>query len=87
MACYGEKPPDFLALQPNGQIPVAVIDGAVLRWDRDREMGSWIAGAFEIEVDLQGLEVELHMATGPQMPLSIVPRHGLNGGHTWQFFQ
>lgn len=52
MACYGEKPPDFLALQPNGQIPVAVIDGAVLRWDRDREMGSWIAGAFEIEVDL-----------------------------------
>ena len=31
MACYGEKPPDFLALQPNGQIPVAVIDGAVLR--------------------------------------------------------
>ena len=44
------KPPDFLALQPNGQIPVAVIDGAVLRWDR--EMGSWIAGVFEIQVDL-----------------------------------
>eukprot|EP00438_Fugacium_kawagutii_P006497 Skav236812 [mRNA] locus=scaffold80:189671:192568:+ [translate_table: standard] len=31
MACYGQKPPDFLALQPNGQIPVAVIDGTVLR--------------------------------------------------------
>lgn len=31
MSCYGDKPPDFLALQPNGQIPVAVIDGTVLR--------------------------------------------------------
>lgn len=31
MACYGQKPPDFLAVQPNGQIPVAVIDGSVLR--------------------------------------------------------
>ncbi|CAE7267450.1 PDF1A, partial [Symbiodinium microadriaticum] len=31
MACYGNKPPEFLALQPNGQIPVAVIDGEVLR--------------------------------------------------------
>ena len=31
MACYGQKPPDFLALQPNWQIPVAVIDGTVLR--------------------------------------------------------
>jgi len=31
MACYGNKPPEFLSLQPNGQIPVAVIDGEVLR--------------------------------------------------------
>ena len=33
MACYGNKPPEFLSLQPNGQIPVAVIDGEVLRQD------------------------------------------------------
>mmetsp|Transcript_15858 Transcript_15858/g.37438 ORF Transcript_15858/g.37438 Transcript_15858/m.37438 type:complete len:500 (-) Transcript_15858:275-1774(-) len=31
MSCYGDKPPDFLAMQPNGQIPVAVIDGETLR--------------------------------------------------------
>ena len=30
MSCYGSKPPEFLRLQPNGQIPVAVIDGRVL---------------------------------------------------------
>eukprot|EP00913_Durusdinium_trenchii_P000532 g488.t1 len=31
MSCYGDKPADFIAMQPNGQIPVAVIDGTVLR--------------------------------------------------------
>ena len=41
MACYGQKPPDFFALQPNGQIPVAVIDGTVLRcWGFSAEHGS-----------------------------------------------
>lgn len=29
MNCYGDKPREFLRLQPNGQIPVAVIDGRV----------------------------------------------------------
>lgn len=27
MRCYGEKPADFMRLQPSGQIPVAIIDG------------------------------------------------------------
>jgi glutathione S-transferase len=27
MRCYGEKTADFMRLQPNGQIPVAIIDG------------------------------------------------------------
>ena len=27
MRCYGEKPADFMRMQPSGQIPVAVIDG------------------------------------------------------------
>ncbi|CAK0896974.1 unnamed protein product, partial [Prorocentrum cordatum] len=31
MNCYGDKPPDFLAMQPSGQIPAAIINGAVLR--------------------------------------------------------
>lgn len=31
MSCYGSKPREFLRMQPNGQIPVAVIDGRVLR--------------------------------------------------------
>jgi len=29
MNCYGNKPREFLQLQPNGQIPVAIIDGRV----------------------------------------------------------
>jgi len=29
MSCYGSKPREFLQIQPNGQIPVAIIDGRV----------------------------------------------------------
>ena len=35
MRCYGSKPPEFLRLQPNGNIPVAEIDGTVLRSSND----------------------------------------------------
>lgn len=35
MRCYGQKPPSFLRLQPNGNIPVAKIDGTVLRQSND----------------------------------------------------
>lgn len=35
MRCYGDKTNDFLKLQPNGQIPVAIIDGVVYRQSND----------------------------------------------------
>ena len=35
MRCYGEKPSSFLRLQPNGNIPVAVIDGTVYNQSND----------------------------------------------------
>lgn len=35
MSCYGNKPREFLQLQPNGQIPVAVIDGKVYGQSND----------------------------------------------------
>jgi glutathione S-transferase len=35
MRCYGDKPLSFQALQPSGQIPVAIIDGLVLRQSND----------------------------------------------------
>ncbi|GMH68337.1 hypothetical protein TL16_g04904, partial [Triparma laevis f. inornata] len=35
MRCYGSKPPEFLRLQPNGNIPVAVIDGTVYKQSND----------------------------------------------------
>jgi glutathione S-transferase len=35
MRCYGDKPLSFQMLQPSGQIPVAIIDGLVLRQSND----------------------------------------------------
>lgn len=35
MRCYGDKPASFLRLQPNGNIPVAVIDGVVYNQSND----------------------------------------------------
>jgi glutathione S-transferase len=35
MSCYGKKPVEFLMLQPNGQIPVAIIDKTVYRQSND----------------------------------------------------
>jgi glutathione S-transferase len=35
MSCYGDKPPSFRQLQPSGQIPVCVIDGAVYGQSND----------------------------------------------------
>lgn len=35
MSCYGDKPQEFLRLQPNGQIPVAIIDGRVYGQSND----------------------------------------------------
>ncbi|GMH82991.1 hypothetical protein TrVE_jg9801 [Triparma verrucosa] len=35
MRCYGSKPAEFTRLQPNGNIPVAVIDGTVYRQSND----------------------------------------------------
>ena len=35
MRCYGEKPPSFARLQPNGAIPVATIDGTVYNQSND----------------------------------------------------
>ena len=35
MNCYGDKPREFLQMQPNGQIPVAVIDGRVYGQSND----------------------------------------------------
>jgi len=35
MRCYGEKTREFMQLQPNGQIPVAVIDGKVYGQSND----------------------------------------------------
>ena len=35
MRCYGDKPASFQAMQPSGQIPVAIIDGKVLRQSND----------------------------------------------------
>jgi glutathione S-transferase len=35
MSCYGDKPPEFRRLQPNGQIPVAIIDGRVYGQSND----------------------------------------------------
>jgi glutathione S-transferase len=35
MNCYGDKPREFLQLQPNGQIPVAIIDGRVYGQSND----------------------------------------------------
>jgi len=35
MSCYGDKPSEFLKLQPSGQIPVAVIDGRVYGQSND----------------------------------------------------
>jgi len=35
MRCYGEKTSDFMKLQPNGQIPVAIIDGVAYRQSND----------------------------------------------------
>ena len=40
MSCYGDKPAEFLALQPNGQIPVAIIEGQVLRLGNPRSRWS-----------------------------------------------
>ena len=35
MRCYGEKPASFSAIQPNGNIPVAIIDGQVYGQSND----------------------------------------------------
>ena len=35
MNCYGDKPREFLQMQPNGQIPVAIIDGQVYGQSND----------------------------------------------------
>lgn len=35
MRCYGDKPREFLSLQPNGNIPVAIIDGKILNQSND----------------------------------------------------
>ena len=35
MNCYGQKPASFLAMQPSGGIPVAKLDGAVIRESND----------------------------------------------------
>ena len=35
MSCYGEKPTTFKRLQPNGQIPVAIINGQTIRQSND----------------------------------------------------
>jgi len=35
MSCYGDKPREFLQMQPNGQIPVAIIDGRVYGQSND----------------------------------------------------
>ena len=35
MRCYGEKPQSFTRLQPNGNIPVAIIDGKILNQSND----------------------------------------------------
>lgn len=35
MSCYGKKPAEFLRIQPNGQIPVAIIDDTVYRQSND----------------------------------------------------
>ena len=35
MNCYGEKPPSFWQMQPSGGIPVAVLDGAIIRESND----------------------------------------------------
>lgn len=35
MSCYGKKPPEFMMMQPSGQIPVAIIDGEVYRQSND----------------------------------------------------
>ena len=35
MRCYGSKPPEFLRVQPNGNIPVASVDGTVYRQSND----------------------------------------------------
>jgi glutathione S-transferase len=35
MSCYGDKPVSFRMLQPNGQIPVATIDGKTYRQSND----------------------------------------------------
>ena len=35
MRCYGDKPQSFLRLQPNGNIPVAIIDGKVYGQSND----------------------------------------------------
>lgn len=35
MRCYGDKPASFQAMQPSGQIPVAIIDGKVYRQSND----------------------------------------------------
>eukprot|EP00569_Conticribra_weissflogii_P003695 CAMPEP_0171328628 /NCGR_PEP_ID=MMETSP0878-20121228/761_1 /TAXON_ID=67004 /ORGANISM="Thalassiosira weissflogii, Strain CCMP1336" /LENGTH=572 /DNA_ID=CAMNT_0011828489 /DNA_START=51 /DNA_END=1769 /DNA_ORIENTATION=+ len=35
MRCYGDKTPAFLAMQPNGNIPVAIIDGVTYRQSND----------------------------------------------------
>ena len=35
MSCYGEKPSSFKRLQPNGQIPVATINGQTIRQSND----------------------------------------------------
>lgn len=35
MRCYGDKPASFQAMQPSGQIPVAIVDGKVLRQSND----------------------------------------------------
>ena len=35
MRCYGSKTPEFMRLQPNGNIPVATIDGKTYRQSND----------------------------------------------------
>lgn len=35
MSCYGDKPREFLQMQPNGQIPVALIDGKIYGQSND----------------------------------------------------
>jgi len=35
MRCYGDKPSSFLRLQPNGNIPVAIIDGTIYNQSND----------------------------------------------------